>query len=105
MQCVTMSKAMYLWENIPLKTIFYMRYIFQVLAVNCCSDYALLIVQRKVLNPKYGRNAESYRITFKIIKSLKVKCDYRTVCHFTNLNLCVSTCSCYQDNCKSGQCF
>lgn len=85
--CYYIKSCVSLRDNIPLMTIFHRHYLFHILAMDCY----LLVVQKKVLNKKYGRNSESYRITCKSNKNLKVKCDYRTVCHFTSLNLCVST--------------
>lgn len=54
-------------DNIPPTNTFHIYYQSYILAMNWCSECALLVVQRKVFNPKYGRNAESYRVV-KLIR-------------------------------------
>lgn len=65
-----MTKAVYLCKiifHLQAHSIFT---IYPIVAMNWCSDCALLVVKIKVVNPKYGRNAESYRVV-KLIRIYK----------------------------------
>lgn len=45
--CYYIKSCVSLRDNIPLMTIFHRHYLFHILAMDCCSDYALLVVQKK----------------------------------------------------------